>query len=185
MVQSVELLLDDGLDDVVRGHWASLRRAGLHGRVPRPGYRPHITLAVASRIPDELDDALRTALPAEPLPIRLGGFVVFGSPMRREQRVVLARAIVPSRELLALHERISRIVASCPGRPGHLAPGEWTPHVTLARHLPVEELGAAVTASTGHDLRGYAGGVRRWDGAESRERRLDLPSPGADSGPLP
>ena len=50
MVQSVELLLDDRLDQAVREEWARLLDVGLasQARNRSESNRPHITLAVAA-----------------------------------------------------------------------------------------------------------------------------------------
>lgn len=44
----------------------------------------------------------------------------------------------------------------------HTRPGEWTPHVTLARRLRVSDIPAARTLVAG-ELRGQATALRRWD----------------------
>lgn len=163
MVQSVEVVLDDDLDAAVRAQWVHLQEAGLdsQGRIRAATNRPHVTLFVAQAIPSELDDAIHDAVGPLPVPVRIGGVVVFGS-----RRVTLARAVVPSAELLALHTRVFEVLRGCPGIPEHIRPGDWTPHVTLARRVPARDLGRAVlTAETRHaGDAGAAIAVRRWDG---------------------
>ena len=181
MVQSVELLLDDALDGAVRRQWDRLAAAGLPSQARHPGAsnRPHVTLTVSTvpwsaAVEAALADAVIGSLP---LAVRLGAPLVFAPG----PRCVLARLVVPSPALLALHARIHAAAEPdrAPGGVPHTAPGEWTPHVTLARGLPVARLGEAVAAlgeaTPGHvpGAPGHAVGARRWDGDARREWRLD------------
>ncbi|WP_305095257.1 2'-5' RNA ligase family protein [Prescottella sp. R16] len=171
MVQSVELLLSEELDVAVRAEWRRLTAAHLpsQGVIAAESNRPHVTLGVATAIPDAVEDALARDLPSTPLPVRLGGVVVFGS-----RRLTLARLVVPTIELLTLQRIVYEIIADCPGVPAHIVPGEWTPHVTLARRIPAPELGAAVsvTRAAARDVTGLSDGVRRWDSEHKREWRV-------------
>jgi 2'-5' RNA ligase len=164
MVQSLELLLDDETDQAVRAQWAALAAAGLPSQARHPGEsnRPHVTLAVASSVPDLVEGRLGVVAGGVPLGVRLGGLLCFGA--RGGSRQVLSRLVVPTAELLALQATAAALFADLPGSPANLAAGAWTPHVTLARNLPTERLGEAV-AVLGHvdDLRGTAEAVRRWD----------------------
>lgn len=166
MVQSAELLLDDALTDAVRDEWRLLAEAGLPSQAGHRGATnaPHVTVGVV----DEVDDAAEAALTAVPLPgeLRLGGLLVFASP----RRVVLARSVVVTPALLATHVAVSQAWEHCAGRPDHLEPGRWTPHVTLALRLAPEQLGPAaqVLASAPRELTGRARGLRRWDGDARR-----------------
>ena len=188
MVQSVELLLDDELDAVVRAQWRALADAGLpsQARHTGPTNRPHVTLAVSfRRWPEAVEAALRDAVGPLPLPVRLGGLVTFG----QGGRYVLARLVVPSSGLLALHARIAAAVAADHpdpdpdpdpdhiDAPGHLAVGRWTPHVTLARRIDAALFPAALGALAAHgplgaerntersaEVDGAGVTVRRWDG---------------------
>lgn len=164
MVQSLELLLDDELDAAVRRQWAALASAGLPSQARHTGEsnRPHVTLAVASSVPDLVEGRLGVVAEAAPLAVRLGGLLCF--PARGGARQVLSRLVVPSAELLAVHARAAALFGDLPGSPANLAAGAWTPHVTLARNLPTERLGAAVAAlGQVDDLAGTAVEVRRWD----------------------
>ncbi|WP_298804015.1 2'-5' RNA ligase family protein [uncultured Pseudokineococcus sp.] len=175
MVQTVEALLDAETERLVVGQWQVLQHAGLPSQADHTGAtnRPHVTLATAAQMPAALDDALREA--AEPLPqaVRLGPLVVLGG-----RRHVLARLLVATPGLLALHARTAEVVSGCP-EPGELlAPGAWTPHVTLARGLTGEQLAEALAALGGAGALGPAAdveaavvGVRRFDG-DARAVRL-------------
>lgn len=165
MVQSVELLLDDVAEAEVRRQWRSLAEAGMHS--PTPDHRPHITAAAAREMWLRLDRPL-AALPLPPMPIRLGGLLVFGA-----RRPILVRLVVPTEELLALQRRIADIVAGCPGIPATMRPGAWTPHVTLARRLQPRQLATAVEAvAADRDSTATVVGIRRWDGDRRAERLI-------------
>lgn len=169
MVQSVELLLDDGLDARVREQWRALGEAGLPnlGRHSGPTNRPHVTLGVAEGVSPADDERLVRAVadvPALPLPVLLGGFVVLGV-----HRHVLARLVVPSADLLRLQAAVAEAWRGALHVPQTVVPGSWTPHVTLAKHLSDTQVGQALTAlrtmpADGHDGHGEGVAVRRWDG---------------------
>ncbi|WP_137726122.1 2'-5' RNA ligase family protein [Prescottella subtropica] len=174
MVQSVELLLSEDLDVAVRAEWRRLTAARLpsQGRISAESNRPHVTLGVATAIPDAVEDALAREIPSAPLPVRLGGVIVFGG-----RRLTLARLVVPTPELLALQHLVHDLIADCDGVPSHIVPGEWTPHVTLARRIPAPDLGTAVsvTRAAAGDVTGVSDGVRRWDSEHKREWRIGGP----------
>ncbi|GAB4587316.1 2'-5' RNA ligase family protein [Nocardia sp. IFM 10818] len=162
MVQSVELVLDETTEAEVRRQWELLRAAGLHP--PGAGHRPHITVAVATEIWPRLEKALEQA-EFEPIEIRLGGLLVFGS-----RSPILVRAVVPSTPLLALQHRFFRLIQDCPGIPANIRPDAWTPHITLARRLRPGDLQAALHAvARDKDLRATVVGIRRWDGDRRQE----------------
>jgi len=128
-VQSVELLLDDAADAEIRRQWqlladagiSSLASAGSPGKGDAETNRPHITVAVARQIWPRIDQAL-DALAFRPIPIRLGGLLVFGA-----RHPILVRNVVPSEQLLAVQRRIFTTVAPCPDIPANLHPDAWTP----------------------------------------------------------
>ena len=111
---------------------------------------------------------------------------------------MLARAVVPSAALLALHARVHAVLdgePACGPSVPHLAPGTWTPHVTLARALPAADLSTAVTAlGPLPEVVGSGAAVRRWDATRRRTwvlRRLNpagtaarLPGDGPAAGPV-
>ncbi|WP_433622399.1 2'-5' RNA ligase family protein [Nocardia sp. CA-120079] len=166
MVQSVELLLDDVADAEIRRQWQLLVDAGipsLAGKQTETN-RPHITVAVARQIWPRIDHAL-DQLTFRPIPIRLGGVLVFGA-----RNPILVRSVVPSEHLLALQRRIFAVVSPCPGIPSNVQPDEWTPHITLARRVPTQHLGEAIHAvARDRDFPATVVGIRRWDGDQRRE----------------
>lgn len=183
MVQSVELLLDPDLDARVRGQWRALVEAGLPslGRHTGATNAPHVTLVVASGVSPQAEERLVDALPPVdlPLPVRLGGYVVFGA-----HKHVLARLVVPTARLLELHARAAQAWSDALDVSPTALPGRWTPHVTLASHLNDTQLGQALTALRAlpddvHDGTGEAVRVRRWDGEAKHAWDLGAPDPGS------
>ena len=162
MVQSVELLLDAEAEAAISRQWQSLADAGLPA-LHEP-HRPHVTLAVAQEIWPRIERRLEHDLDFTPFPLRIGAVMVFG-----DRRPILVRLVVPTVHLLDLQHRIHHIVAGSPGIATNTAPDAWTPHVTLARRVQPDQLGAAInTVLTGGDIRATAVGIRRWDGEQRR-----------------
>jgi len=93
------------------------------------------------------------------VPVRLGPLVVMGS-----RRHVLARLVVPSAALLALHRTVARAMDGAADVSELVRVDRWTPHVTLAHGLTAEQVGEALAVLG--PLRGVDGSietVRRWD----------------------
>lgn len=165
MVQSVELLLDADAEAHVTAQWTMLVDAGLpsQGRHTGATNRPHVTVAVARALGAEQESAIGTAVSGRlPVPLRLGGLLVFGpGPF------ILCRLVVASSDLLALQQRVVAAIGPTPDAFGHQAPGGWTPHVTLARRVTADQLAVAVQLlSPMPDLPTAAAEVRRWDGEQ-------------------
>ncbi|MFF0817637.1 2'-5' RNA ligase family protein [Rhodococcus sp. NPDC003318] len=169
MVQSVELLLDTELDTAIRREWRRLSDAALPSQdvVRKSTNRPHITLAVARHIDPETDLLLQQQLTPPNLHLALGGVVIFGG-----HRKTLAYLVIPTAGLLALQRSIFRVLHTSPGIPAHIHPGDWTPHITLARRVFPDEIGPAVNLLTPAQAHGAAAGIRRWDGDARREWRI-------------
>ncbi|MET0951871.1 MAG: 2'-5' RNA ligase family protein [Aeromicrobium sp.] len=163
MVQSVELLVDEVLDRDVRVEWERLRAAGLpsQARHTGPSNAPHVTLGVAERLTPEAERALGFVDYGIGGPIGLGGLLVF--PGRTS---ILSRVVVPSAELIGLHGAVQSALGDLSAGPGTMAPGRWTPHVTLARRLDRDQLAAALAllAERPRELAGTIRAARRWDG---------------------
>jgi hypothetical protein len=170
VAHSVELLLDPAAEAAVRESWRTLADAGLPSQsgVSSATNRPHITLVAADRIAGGADRALGGLTGRLPLGCPLSGHVVFGVT-----RLTLARLVVPSPQLIALHAEVFALCGPfVTGGPyPHCRPGGWTPHVTLGRRFTAEQIGAAMALLTRHgsDLAAEAVGLRRWDG----DRRVD------------
>lgn len=166
MAHSVELIFDPVSEAAIIGIWQVLAAAGLPSqlRVKSDTNRPHVTLVAAQHISADVDDSLRELAAALPLACVVGAPVVFTGP-----RMTLARLVVPSAGLLALHEQVyRRCLPNLAGDPfGHCRPGRWTAHVTLGRRYTAEQLGTAFALgepAPGPDLDARLVGLRRWDG---------------------
>jgi 2'-5' RNA ligase len=159
-IVSIELLLDAGLERLVHAEWDALAAAGLpsSARNRSPHSRPHVTLAVRPAIApfdlEGLDDAF-------PLQVVLGSPLVFGRGSER----ILVRSVVPSEALLRLHADLHRRLGAGDDA-SRTVPGAWTPHVTIARRMPLRDVPRAL-ALIGGELRGNGVGIRRWDSASA------------------
>lgn len=153
---SIELLLDAESEAHVSEDWERLARAGHSslGAHRAPSARPHVTLLVR---PELATTSFKEALALLPLPITLGEPVTFD----HGDRVVLARPVLRSDALLALYRSVHD-AAGAGEDAAHTAPGDWSPHVTLARRLRRESLTAALALlAPAHAGSGVA--LRRWD----------------------
>lgn len=147
-MQSVEMLLDPRGHAQVVSQWDALAAAGLPSQSQHQGATnaPHVTIGLAERIDGDAEAALRDLTARLPLEIALGPVVLFEG----RRTVVLARLVLPSPPLLALHAEMSEALASCPGRPDHLATGRWVPHVTLAQRMKPGALAEALAVLREH-----------------------------------
>ena len=164
MVHSVELLFDSDTEATVRRIWDDLTNAGVRSQASNnaTSNRPHVTLAVAEHMDDAVNDALRPILGLLPLACTIGAPMLFG-----RGPFTLVRLIVPSPELLALHARVHEacLPHMAPGPLPHADPGQWTPHVTLARRVNRDKLADALSlGGVSRDRRGRVVGLRHWDG---------------------
>lgn len=162
-MQALELLLDAATDDAVRREWAVLHRAGLPSQADHPGASnaPHVTMVATDQLPvtdEELGAVVDGSLP---LTLHLGPVVAFPG-----RRLVLARLVVADAALLALHASLVDAGRATPSP--HTAPGRWVPHVTLARGIPMDDLGAALSLLRAPGFDGVATRLRRWDSVERR-----------------
>lgn len=165
MVDSVELLFDAGTEARLRQIWDDLAAADLPSRVPAG--RPHVTMAVAARIATDVDELLRPIARRLPLACRVGAPLLFG-----QSNAVLARLIVPTAALLALHADVHRACGPhlLPGPLPHSLPGQWTAHVTVARHVEGARLGPVLAlAGQPAEISGTFAALRRWDGTDRVE----------------
>jgi len=181
-MHSVEVVLDDESDRWIRRQWTALAEAGVPSQARHSAdsrgesNRPHVTLALTSQIDPEVESRLRDAVGALPVPITIGGLLVFGST-----RFVLARLVVPNAAVLALQ---AAVMAALPDgadatvdRHCTFAPGRWTAHITLGRRLTAADVGTAMHALAGVPRsRGADGALtraRRWDMVAKQEHWLD------------
>lgn len=168
MVHSIELVFDPDTETTIRGLWAALAAAGIPSQAPAS--RPHVTLTVAEHIDPAVDALLAATVAGLPLDCTLGAPLLVG-----RGHAVLARLVVPSSALLALHAEVYRLSRPllAPGPMPHTAPGQWTGHVTCARHVGPAQLARAVRiAGRPASISGRFAGLRRWDGGKRVEYPL-------------
>jgi hypothetical protein len=142
MVHSIELVFDGVTEAAIRRIWADLAAAGIPSQAPAS--RPHLTLAVADRIAPDVDALLKPVAQRLPLGCAVEAVVLFG-----RSDAVLARLVVPTAELLALHADV------------------------LARRVGGAQLGRALRiAGRPSQIRGSFAGLRRWDGNKRVEHLI-------------
>ncbi len=169
MVQSVELILDDESDAGIRAVWDRLLDAGLPSQARRSGAnnRPHVTLVALRRPEPGREPAIEAAVASRltaGMALRLGGLVAFG-----RGPFVLARLVVTNPALLALQAAVFEAAGAESAPTTFAAPGQWTPHITMAHRVQAEQLGAAVALATAPEETVTVAGCRRWDGDTRRE----------------
>jgi 2'-5' RNA ligase len=168
MVHSIELVFDRDAEVAIRRIWSDLAAAGIPSQAPAS--RPHVTLVVADRIAPDVDALLMPVAQRLPLRCAVGASVLFG-----KSNAVLARLVVPTTELLAVHAAVHRICGPyvVPDPMPNSLPGHWTAHVTLARRVGDHQLGRALRV-TGRpsEIAGSFAGLRRWDGNKKVEHLI-------------
>jgi hypothetical protein len=165
MVHSVELVFDPDTEAAVRHIWDGLREAGVPSQAPAS--RPHVTLTVAERIDPGVDSPLAELTARFPFSCRVGAPLLFG-----RSKMVLARLVVSTTELLDVHAEVHRLSLPHlqPGPMPNALPGQWTGHVTMARRVVPAQLGRALRiAGRPQEIEGSFIGLRRWDGNSKRE----------------
>jgi hypothetical protein len=175
MAHSIELLLDDRSDAAIRTVWHRLDDAGLPSqlRVKSATNRPHVTVLAAEAIAADVDDELMQLRAGFPLPVVVGAPLIFGGG---GGKLTLARLVVASAELLALHrDVVDRCLPHLTQEPfAHSAPGHWTPHVTLGRRFTPEQVARTLAGIDvlSADIDAWVVGLRRWDGDQRVEQVL-------------
>lgn len=165
MVHSIELVFDRDTEAAIRRIWEQLADAGIPSQAPAS--RPHVTLAVAESVDPVVDELLAPVAARLPLHCAVGAPVLFG-----RANVVFARLIVPTADLLGLHDEVHRISRShlSPAPMSNSLPGQWTAHVTLARRVGGPQLGRALRiAGRPAQIDGRFAGLRRWEGNKRAE----------------
>ena len=157
--RSVELTFDPATDARIRAEWQALAAAGLSSLASHtsPSNAPHLTL-LERRSP--LPEGLVIGPGDLPIPLVLGPPLLLGSGDRR----VLARSVLPTSALLALHSAVHAAAGRDPHAPGRAT--SWLPHVTLARRLRVVDVATALDL-LGESFEASGTVVRRWDPASA------------------
>jgi 2'-5' RNA ligase len=165
VAQSVELLLDERAEAAVRRQWDQLAEAGLPSE-RRSGtpehHRPHLTLYAANAFAARVESALTDVAGDLDLQVQLGPLMIFGP---RRGQFILVRSVTASAELLRLQARVAEVCHADPT--GQFGPGRWSPHVTLARRVPVDRAGtvlAALDRTADRSVSTRITQCRRWDG---------------------
>ncbi|MER5349192.1 2'-5' RNA ligase family protein [Kitasatospora sp. NPDC002551] len=178
-MQTVELLCDPPLDRAVREVWQRLADGGVDSLAhnQHPGHRPHLTLASCARMPagagERLDGLLAGSLP---LTVRMTGLLSFSA---RSRRRVLSWSVVPTLDLLRLHQRVWEVLEHAEEPDPHYVPGRWSPHLGLTRRLTPEAVTLAHTLLGRHpDLTGTFTAARTFDSDTQRTRPLGAPGHG-------
>jgi len=169
-MQSIELVPDDVTAGRIRRQWAALERAGLPSQSRHTGAsnRPHVTLALTDTMSADVESGLLDAVAGLPMPMTVGGLLLFGS-----SRYVLARSAVPSAELLLLQATVTASLRDGPDPHRTFGPGRWTPHITLAKRLTAQQVALALAALG--DVPAISGEwvrARLWDITAKREQWL-------------
>jgi 2'-5' RNA ligase len=166
MVHSIELIFDRDTEAAVRRIWADLAAVGLTSATGRP----HTTMVVAEQIAPDVDALLQALSQRLPLDCVIGAPLLFG-----RTKMVLARLVVPTSELIALHTEVHRLCLPhvAPAPMPNCLPGQWTAHVTLARRASGAQLGRALdVAGQPTEIHGCIAGLRRWDGDKKTEHLI-------------
>jgi 2'-5' RNA ligase len=153
-MRTVELLLNDELDGVVRNVWRRLAAAGLPSLADQahPTNRPHLTLAAAADLPE-----LGPALAGLPLSVTLRGLVLFEG-----RAAMLAWRVTADAALRELQARIWDLLAGVQRSQLH-QPDRWVPHVSLAPR-PSPTIATRVLADLA-PATGWFVGARSYDSA--------------------
>lgn len=164
-MDSVELLLEDSVEERLRADWATLLEANLpsQARHAAESNRPHITLLAAPAIPSDADLALAGIAHSLPLPMAVAGLVIF----RTGRGHVLARLGVVSDALMHFHREIHQALGDVPNIAANCLPDRWVPHITLARGLSGEQISRALDLLPAEHGRVAVTSLRRWN---SRDR---------------
>jgi hypothetical protein len=165
MVHSIELVFDRDTEAAIRRIWEGLADVGIPSQAPAS--RPHATMVVAEHIAADVDGLLGSVSQRLPLDCVVGAPLLFG-----RAKVVLARLVVPTSELLAVHAEVYRLCLPhvAPAPMPNCLPGQWTAHITLARRVGGAQLGRALRiAGRPSEIHGSIAGLRRWDGNKKTE----------------
>lgn len=173
-MDSVELLLDRTAEQRVLADWQLLHQAGLPSLADHrsPSNAPHVTLVAAPGIGGGTDSLLADAAAgALPVPLVTEGLLIFNG----RRGLVLSRHVVCSPQLAEFQHTVHRLLAGAVDALALSQPGNWIPHITLARGLSPGQLAAAVQLLDADRTTGEATRLRRWD--SSRKIQQLLPAP--------
>ena len=136
MALAICLLPDGPVDAAVRRLWLRLEEAGVPSLSSHTHRRhvPHLSYAALRRWDLEAVTSALEALPERPVRLHLDALVMF-----RRSRCWLVPALAP--DLAARQQAVvEAVIATGADLHKHYRPGDWTPHVTLAPRLRLEDL---------------------------------------------
>lgn len=138
--ESLDLVPDERGIRAVQAIWDRLHDAGLPTQADHRGRsnQVHLTLAESAHVADPAA-AAAVVCPMLPLHLPVAGLVVLGSG-----RMAVALLLTAPPELATTVSRLRADVGQ--------AERPWVPHVTLARQVPREQVGAVVVAVGAHGL---------------------------------
>jgi 2'-5' RNA ligase len=134
---AITLRLDTAAASLVEAMWQTIASRGVSDDALRPGYAPHLTIAV---FPDSADQGRLTAVARSgaarwrALPITFGSLGVFPCALATIFLATIFLAPVVTPALLALHTDVLDSLAGEAVDP-HYRSNHWVPHVTLASDL--------------------------------------------------
>ncbi len=166
-MHALELLPDAAGLAWVRQDWVALHRAGLSSQADHAGptNSPHLTLVSAPALSERVERVAAEAFgPLLPVRALVGGVLLLGG-----LRFVLARHVEVEDVVLAACLRVRAAV----GPPASQRRIGWTPHITLARRMPAEQVGRALEVlQPGGEQETTLELLRRWDPETGRVRQL-------------
>jgi hypothetical protein len=153
-LHALELLPDQGGQQVIRRDWRVLSEAGLRSQLEHRGATnaPHLTLVAAAAIGPQVEAlAVELISPLLPIRVRCSGLLILGA-----RRVTVARVVDVEDQVMATVLRL-RAAVDGPQHPG------WLPHLTLARGLPRSDVQNAIDILGHDDVELSITELRRWD----------------------
>lgn len=140
-VQSLDLTLDLRSDEAVHACWEAVTAVGARSEGERTGesHRPHLTLFAGAEMDQEMLDLAASELQHRfPLRLPVTATVVFGGGP-----FVVAHLVMPTPALTVLQQRLRDLAGGGSTRP-------WVPHLTLAKKVTDDYLGAVLAAAAEH-----------------------------------
>lgn len=127
---------------------------------------------------DELRRRLRPATAGLPLSVPFGPPAVFGDP-RSRRGLILVRTLVVTESLSSWRRTVTDLM----GPPGSDPESDWVPHLTLARGLSPDQVGAALAVLPTRGRVGASGSdrvrfheIRLWDADRRKVMEFDDPA---------
>ncbi|MBX3065608.1 MAG: 2'-5' RNA ligase family protein [Anaerolineae bacterium] len=142
MQYAVELYFDDAAEQLIRKMWQAMEEAGIPSGMLGEGFRPHVTLAVyekkrGKRFVAGLEHFATTI---KPITLKLDHYGIFAT-----EESVLFLGVTVSSALLRLHRAFQRRFKMLSGGlKDYYLVDRWVPHCTIAHHLPLEQMAAAI-----------------------------------------